>query len=65
MEALLAHMAEASRTHGGGTAPPVVRAMENLKLALRLRLVRGPLSDEQINVLAATLDAAAINVERI
>jgi hypothetical protein len=39
--------------------------MENLKLALRLRLSRGPLSEEQINAVAATLDAAATGVERI
>src|ERR1700758_5276664 len=38
VDALLARMAETSRTHGGGTAPQILRAMENLKLALRLRL---------------------------
>ena len=35
--ALLARMNETSRTHGGGPAPQVLRAMENLRLALRLR----------------------------
>jgi hypothetical protein len=39
--------------------------MENMKLALRLRLSRGPLSDEQINAVAAAIDAAATSVERI
>ena len=34
---------------GGGPAPQLIRAMENLKLALRLRQARGPLSEEQIN----------------
>jgi hypothetical protein len=38
--------------------------MENLKLALRLRMSRGPLSDEQITAVAAALDAAATSVER-
>jgi DNA-binding PadR family transcriptional regulator len=65
VDSLLAHMAEASHARGGGTAPQVVRAMENLKLALRLRLSRGPLHEEQINAVAAALDAAAISVERI
>ena len=65
VDSLLAHMAETSRAHGGGTAPQILRAMENLKLALRLRLARGPLSEEQINAVAAALDAAAIGVERI
>jgi DNA-binding PadR family transcriptional regulator len=64
VEALLARMAEASRAHGGGPAPQILRAMENLKLALRLRLSRGPLSAEQINAVADALDAAATSVER-
>ena len=65
VDALLAHMAETSRVHGGGPAPQILRAMENLKLALRLRLSDGPLSDEQINAVAAAIDAAATGVERI
>ena len=64
VDALLARMNEASRTHGGGPAPQILRAMENLKLALRLRLARGPLSEEQINAVAAVIDNAAIGVER-
>lgn len=64
VDALLARMDEAGRARGGGPAPQVVRAMENLKLALRLRLSRGPLSEEQANAVAAALDAAAVGVER-
>lgn len=45
--------------------PQVARAIENLKLALRLRLSRGPLSDEQANAFAAVLDHAAQQLERI
>jgi DNA-binding PadR family transcriptional regulator len=65
VENLLARMAEAGRMGGGGPAPQVLRAMENLKLALRLRLSRGPLSEDQINAVAAALDAAATSVERV
>jgi DNA-binding PadR family transcriptional regulator len=65
VDALLARMAETSRVHGGGPAPQILRAMENLKLALRLRLSDGPLSEEQINAVAAAIDAAATGVERI
>jgi hypothetical protein len=57
-------MDEAGRAQGGGPAPQVVRAMENLKLALRMRMARGPLSQDQINAVAAALDAAATSVER-
>jgi len=64
VDALLARMAEARHTHGGGPAPQILRAMENLRLALRLRLSRGPLSEDQINAVAAVLDAAATSVER-
>ena len=64
VDALLARMEEASRVHGGGTAPQIMRAMENLKLALRLRLSRGPLSEEQVNAVASAIDIAATSVER-
>lgn len=64
VDALFARMDEAARLHGGGPAPQILRAMENLKLALRLRLARGPLSEEQANAVAAALDAAATSVER-
>ena len=49
-----------------GARPPhqIVRAMENLRLALRLRLERGQLSEAQIADVAAALDAAAQTVER-
>ena len=65
LDALLARMDEAARTHGDGPAPQIIRAMENLKLALRLRLARGPLTTEQVNAVAAAVDAAAISVEKI
>jgi DNA-binding PadR family transcriptional regulator len=65
LDALLARMDEAGRAHGGGPPPQVVRALENLKLALRLRLARGPLSAEQADAVAAALDTAATTLERI
>jgi DNA-binding PadR family transcriptional regulator len=64
VDALVARMQEAGAAHGGGTPAPIVRAMENLKLALRLRLSRGPLSEEQVAAIAAALDAAATGAER-
>jgi DNA-binding PadR family transcriptional regulator len=64
VDALLARMDEAGRATAGGPAPQVLRAMENLKLALRLRLGRGLLTEDQANAVAAALDAAATGVER-
>ena len=50
---------------GSGEVPaPVLRAMENLKLAMRLRLRRGALDQGAAEAIAAALDAAAQTVER-
>jgi DNA-binding PadR family transcriptional regulator len=50
---------------GGDLVPaPVVRAMENLKVAMRLRLRRGALDQTAAEGIAAALDAAAQAVER-
>lgn len=64
-DALLARMDEAARTHGDGPAPQILRAMENLKLALRLRLSRGKPDAAAVNAIAAALDGAATAVEQI
>ncbi len=64
LDALLARMDDAVRAAGDGPAPQIVRASENLRLALRLRAARGPLLDEQITAIAAALDTAAITIER-
>lgn len=47
-----------------GVPDAVTRAMENLKLALRLRLRRGPLEQEAADTIAAALDQAAQAVEK-
>jgi len=49
---------------GAGRPPQLVRAVENLKLALRLRQKTGPLSDEQMQKIVAALDAATVAIER-
>jgi len=63
VEAIFSRIAEMNARYGGGPAPQILRAMENLKLALRLRLFRGPLSAEQVVKIASLLDAAAKEVE--
>jgi DNA-binding PadR family transcriptional regulator len=64
MEAVRSRIAEASATYGGGPPPQIVRAVENLRLALRLRVSRGPLGEEAVRAITAALDAAAGAVER-
>lgn len=47
-----------------GRPPQVVRAIENLKLAMRLRLA-APLTEQQAHEFAAVLDSAAQQLERV
>jgi DNA-binding PadR family transcriptional regulator len=60
----MAHMQSVKSAHGGGPAPEILRARVNLKLALRLREARGPLTEQQVRDIAAALDAAAVAIER-
>ncbi|MGE0829308.1 MAG: PadR family transcriptional regulator [Hyphomonadaceae bacterium] len=57
-------IARAREIFGAGPPPQIVRAMENVRLALRLRLERGALSDARAAEIAAALDAAAAEIER-
>ena len=65
LDELFTRMDEAGRSHRSGAAPQIVRAMENFKLALRLRSSNGPLTQEQVDAVAAAIDAAAIAVEKV
>jgi len=63
--ALQARMAGiAATTRAEDPPPPVIRATENLKLALRLKFRQGRLTDDQARTIAAALDAAAAAVEQ-
>ncbi len=56
-------MSEMRQRFGGGAAPEVMRAMENLKTALRLRLARG--APQDVSGITAILDAAARSIETL
>lgn len=64
VDALFARIASTRESFASGRSPQLVRAMENLKLALRLRMERGPLSEAQLQDVAAALDTAAQAIER-
>lgn len=64
VDAVFARMDRASASTAGGRSPQVVRAIENMKTALRLRLSRGPLGDGEAQAIADALDAAAREIER-
>jgi DNA-binding PadR family transcriptional regulator len=63
LEELTARMGAAEGGGPRGVPAPVLRAMENLKLALRLRMQRG-IEPAAADNIAAALDAAAQAVER-
>ena len=64
VDVVFARMERASASTAGGRSPQVVRAIENMKTALRLRLLRGPLGDTEAQAIADALDAAARTIER-
>lgn len=51
--------------HRGELPLPILRGMENLKLALRLRLQHGEISNEVARAIAAALDQATQNIEQL
>jgi DNA-binding PadR family transcriptional regulator len=63
VDSVTARLKEAGLSERAGAAPQIVRAFENLKLALHLRQSRGSLAQEQIRSIAAALDAAAVAIE--
>jgi len=63
VESIRQKMAQFAEMVGGGPAPQIIRAMENLRTALRLKLESGKLADDQVARIAAALDAAAKAVE--
>jgi DNA-binding PadR family transcriptional regulator len=64
VEGLLARIGSGEGGHRHGEPASVMRGMENLKLALRLRLRSGPIDQPTAARIAAALDAAALAVER-
>jgi DNA-binding PadR family transcriptional regulator len=63
VDAILARMEEHGRTYGGGPAPEILRAMQNLKLALSIRLGRGPLNADQVRTITTALDRVVGEIE--
>jgi DNA-binding PadR family transcriptional regulator len=64
VDASFGKMNAAEAAFGRGPSPKIIRAMENLKTALQLRRRGGPLMDEQAEVIAEAIDAAAKAIER-
>lgn len=63
-DAIFDRMQAAREAYGGGPPAPVTRAMENLRMAGRMRLQRGDLSEEAVSAIVDALDEAARKIEK-
>src|SRR5580698_475571 len=62
VEAIFAKMERARSEQGSDRSPQIERAVENFRMALRLK--KGPLTTEQIHAITDIIDAAAKQIER-
>src|SRR6202789_53069 len=63
IKAIFGRMEQAGKVFGRGRSPQIMRAIMNLRYALRLRTERGNLSAEQTRKIAEAIDAAARVIE--
>jgi DNA-binding PadR family transcriptional regulator len=64
LKAVFARMDEVSHAPNNNPPPAILRAMENVKLALRMRLSERAVTPEEADNIAAALDAAATHISR-
>jgi DNA-binding PadR family transcriptional regulator len=62
VEAIFARMDRTRTEQGSDRAPQIERAVENFRMALRMK--KGPLTTEQIHAITDIIDAAAKQIER-
>lgn len=65
IDAMFARFQEAGAGRRSDRDPRVIRAVENLRLALRLKTEASELTAEQVDALAALLDETARRIEQI
>lgn len=63
LKAIFGRMEKARRAFGRGRSPQIMRAIMNLRLALKMRTERGDLSAEQVSKIAQAIDAAARTID--
>lgn len=64
VDVALARMQAAKLASAGGLHPSILRATENLRMAMRLRLGRAPLTEAELRAIADALDTAARAIEQ-
>lgn len=64
IQAVRARIEGARMRFGGAPAPEMMRALDNLRVAIQVRLAKGELSPESLAAVTAALDRAAGEIER-
>ncbi len=63
IDALFERMHQAGAAFGKGRAPQIMRAVENFRMALRLKTSQGSLNEDQIRKIVEAIDAAVKQIE--
>jgi DNA-binding PadR family transcriptional regulator len=65
VKAIFGRMEQAAKIFGRGRSPQIMRAIMNLRYALKIRTERGNLSPEQTSKIAEAIDAAARLIDEV
>jgi DNA-binding PadR family transcriptional regulator len=65
LDHIKAHVDGVRERSVGGRSPQIMRAIQNFRMALHLRMERGAVTDEKAQAIAAVIDQAAQAIERI
>src|SRR5271155_4373847 len=65
LKAILGRMEQAGKVFGRGRSPQIMRAIMNLRYALKIRTERSNLSAEQVRKIAEAIDAAARVIDEV
>jgi DNA-binding PadR family transcriptional regulator len=65
IKAIFGRMEQAGKVFGRGRSPQIMRALMNLKFALKMRAGQGNLSPEQTRKIAEAIDAAARVIDEV
>ena len=65
LKAIFGRMEEAGKAFGRGRSPQIMRAIMNLRYALKIRTERSNLSAEQVRKIAEAIDAAARVIDEV
>ena len=65
LKAIFGRMEQAGKAFGRGRSPQIMRAIMNLRYALKIRTERGNLSPEQIRKVAEAIDGAARIIDEV